>query len=74
MTVALLALETSIDLQSVRQKNAELIHFNPDIPDDKVLEDITFPVRHKDFDSLTQLEVQLLLGKALKNKSPLINY
>jgi len=64
MTVALLALETSIALQSVRQKIAELIHDNLDIPVDKVLEDIPFPELHKDFDSLTLLEVQLLLEKA----------
>jgi acyl carrier protein len=64
MTVALLALETSIELQSVRQKIAELIHDNLDIPVDKVLEDTPFPELHKDFDSLTLLEVQLLLEKA----------
>ena len=52
-----------LDIQSVRQKIAELIHDFMGIPVENVLEDIPFTELHKDFDSLTMLEVQLLLEK-----------
>jgi acyl carrier protein len=59
-------IETStpkLDLPSVRQKIAELINDNLDIEIGKVLSDTDFRDLHKDFDSLTFLELQLLLEK-----------
>jgi acyl carrier protein len=58
-----LAIGSPLELESVRQKIAELIHDNLDITVEKVLEDTPFKELHKDFDSLTFLEVQLLLEK-----------
>ena len=52
-----------LELQSVRQQIAELIHGSMDIAVDKVLEDIPFADLHKDFDSLAMLELQFLLEK-----------
>jgi len=57
------AMMDQLDIQSVRQKIAELIHDFMDIPVENVLEDTPFTELHKDFDSLTMLEVQLLLEK-----------
>ena len=58
-----LALDSSLELESIRQKIAELIHDNLDITVEMVLEDTPFTELHKDFDSLTLLELQLLLEK-----------
>jgi acyl carrier protein len=63
MEVQSLGLGSSLELESVRQKIAEIIHDNLDITVEKVLEDTPFKELHKDFDSLTFLEVQLLLEK-----------
>lgn len=53
----------SLELQSVRQQIAELIHGSMGIAVDKVLEDIPFVDLHKEFDSLAMLELQFLLEK-----------
>jgi acyl carrier protein len=58
-----LALGSSLELEPIRQKIAELIHDNLDITVEMVLMDTPFTELHKDFDSLTLLELQLLLEK-----------
>lgn len=52
---------TELDIQTVRQKIAEKIHEHMEISIENILTDIPFIELHKDFDSLTMLEVQLLL-------------
>lgn len=52
-----------IDFQQARQTIARLIEEHMGVPTDKVMADTPFLELHKDFDSLTMLELQLLLEK-----------
>lgn len=52
-----------IDFQQARQTIARLIEVHMGVPTDKVMADTPFLELHKDFDSLTMLELQLLLEK-----------
>lgn len=52
-----------IELDEVRQTIARLIQKQVDIPIAKVLDDTPFRELHPDYDSLTLMELQLLLEK-----------
>jgi acyl carrier protein len=54
---------TVLALQQARETIARLIEEHMGIDAVRVLEDIPFAELHKDFDSLTMLELQLLLEK-----------